>query len=401
MPAVLRRSASQSYVALWIAAAFVFVTIVATVEWSGNRVLLTKLNLISPGADPAAATDQFIGAIAAAALLGIAVSLLSRMDRLSWVSVQCISGTVALLWTLAMSVARGAGLGALSTPRDQTYVAQHWITFLQRLDAAGSAWYLIAVAVLCAIAVVVLNAGVQSLCGAAQAKRFALVAAMAPCAAWYSEGATSLSVLLICATIGLAAMASERGRGLGWSTSLGVVAGLLLAVASMVSYDNAVVGIGILIIFFLRRRSLMILVAGAGLGVGLLVALILGWSWSRQLSGATQIEQLAIGDYFAFAVAAIVFSFVLGGPLFVASWRKARISASWPLILTGLCGVLFVLIARTFTTSFISASAGWLLILSAGCTAPESGGARPTGPTKLLLALTGGWAIVFTVVLAR
>lgn len=400
MLAVLRRSATSSYVVLWIAALVVFATIVAVVHWSGNPALLTKFNLVSPGADIDAA-GSFIAAPSAFVLLGVAVWLVTRMEHLRWVVVQILSGVTAALWTVAMSVARGASLGPISTPRDQTYVANSWVTLLQRLDTAGTAWYLICVAAMSVIAVIVLNAGVQSLCGATQAKRFALIAALAPCAGWYSEGATSLSVVLVCATIGLAAMASERGRGLGWSTSLGVVAGLLLAVAALASYDNAVIGIGMLCIFFLRRRSLMILVAGAGVGAGLLIALLLGWSWSRQLSGATQIEQLAVGDYFAFAVAAIVLTFVLGGPLYVASWRKTSTSAGWPLLLTGLCGILFVLIARTFTTSYVAASAAWILLLTVGSTAPLAAGGRPEGPPRLLLALTGGWAIIFTVILAR
>ncbi|PRZ43747.1 hypothetical protein CLV47_102438 [Antricoccus suffuscus] len=387
---------SRSDIVIWLCSVVLLVGVIAVLNLGEVRNLGARVRLLggAPGAIPAAPTPTAIVAIIVAALIAVGlISARSSITRLPWPWMQTVTTGATFGWTMSLAVVRAfPDTGGTAA----TYAGQRFIDLLESAEG-GSRWLSLAiVAALAAIATGFLNAGMQSLCGSAQARRFSIVIALSPLAAWYAEGSTVLMVVLVSATLGLAAMASERGRGLGWSTSLGVVAGLLLCCATLAQFEGAAAGVGVLCIFFLRRRSLMILVAAIGLAIGLVVAFVAGWSWTRELSDASRLSQRQIGVYAALIVVSAILVFASSGATMVASWRKLRCTPAWPLMLTGLAGLVFTFAARTFTGSVMGAIAPWIALLMVAAVAPRIQGGTPRGPAVGVAAASAVAALAWT-----
>lgn len=396
-----RPDRGRSDIVIWLCTVVLLVGVIAVLNVGEVSDLAGRVR--SLGGAPAAApspllTPTRIGALLVAAIVAVAlIGARARVARLPWPWMQTVTIGAAFLWSGALATLRGfPDTGHTAT----TYAGQRFAALLAGVADHSRWWAVLIVAGLVAFACGWLNAGVQSLCGSAQARRFSIVLALSPVAAWYAEGATSLAFALVCAVLGLAAMSSERGRGLGWSTSLGVVAGLLLCCASLVQFEGAAAGVGVLCIFFLRRRSLMILVAALGLAIGLIAAVTTGWSWTRELADASRLPQSEVGVYGALIVVAAILVFASSGAAMVASWRKLRCTPAWPVMLTGLAGLIFTFAARTFTGSVMGAIAPWLVLLMVAAVAPRTQGGTPRGPTVAVAACSALAGLAWTAFMA-
>lgn len=391
---------SRSDIVIWLCSVVLLVGIIAVLNLGEVRTLGTRIRILGGAARtvPAAPTvTAIVGFVVAALIVVGLIGARTRITGLRWPWMQAVTMTATFGWTLSLAAVRAhPGTGGTAA----TYAGQRFID-LQEFAGGGPPWLVLTVvAALAALATGFLNAGVQSLCGSAQARRFSIVVALSPLAGWYAEGSTALTMALVCATLGLAAMASERGRGLGWSTSLGVVAGLLLCCATLAQFEGAAAGVGVLCIFFLRRRSLMILVAAIGLVIGLFVAFVAGWSWTRELGDASRLSQREIGVHAALIVVAALLVFASSGAAMVASWRKLRCTPAWPLMLTGLAGLAFTFAARTFTGSVMGAIAPWIALLMVAAVAPRIQGGTPRGPTVGVAAASAVAALAWTAFMA-
>lgn len=391
---------SRSDIVIWLCSVVLLVGLIAVLNLGEVRTLGTRVRLLggAPGALPAIPTPTVIVALIVAVLIAVGlISARSRITRLPWPWMQTATMLATFGWTMSLAVVRAFP----DTGSDAaTYAGQRFIDLLESVGGQSRWLSLTIIAAFAALATGFINAGMQSLCGSAQARRFSIVVALSPLAAWYAEGSTALTLMLVCATLGLAAMASERGRGLGWSTSLGVVAGLLLCCATLAQFEGAAAGVGVLCIFFLRRRSLMILVAAIGLAIGLIVALVAGWSWTRELSDASRLSQREIGVYGALIVVSAILLFASAGAAMVASWRKLRCTPAWPIMLTGLAGLVFTFAARTFTGSAMGAIAPWIALLMVAAVAPRIQGGTPRGPTVGVATASALAALAWTAFMA-
>lgn len=315
--------------------------------------------------------------VVAAAAAGALISARGVLASVGWPVLQLISLAATTAWTAALVAMRrpsfdGAEVG--------TYVGNTLSPLLGELHRTASWAPPIAVGVGAGLAIVLMNAAVQSLAGAVQARRLVPVVSLSPGAAMLADGLQVVALLSVCAVLALSAMASERGRGLLWSTSLGLLSGVLLFGAALSGFASTAAGLGMLCIYYLRRRSLMIVVAGLGVGASLLVAAAFGWSWPAEFGAASALRIADPGQLAASVVLATLAVTALGGPTHRESWRKVRGTPAWPVMLTGLVAAFLAVLTRPSGLGVVPAAAVWLPLLAVAASAPPRSAGMPTGP---------------------
>ena len=333
----------------------------------------------------------------ALAALAAAVAILLRewMVRAPWPLLQLVGAVLTAVWTAALVATRhsafdGAEVGTflgngLSRWLSSVHVVAHWMPpVIVGLGAAG----------VC----VLLNATVQSLSGAVQARRLVPLIVVNPAAALVADGALVLSALAVSGVLALSAMASERGRGLWWSTGLGLLSGVLLVASGFAGFAGTAAGVGMLCIYFLRRRSLMIIVAGLGtLGSLLVAAGVLGWSWPDEFGAASALLLGRPENLSAAIVAAAVLVAAIGGPALRESMRKVRGTPAWPILLTGVIAAFLAVLTRPVDLGILPAVAVWIPLLCVAASAPPRAAGAPSGPSPLGMALTAACGLAVAV----
>lgn len=329
--------------------------------------------------------------LAVAATAGAAAIASRRwLTRCGWVPLQLCSGLLATAWTAALVATRH---GRFEKTDVGTFLGNGLSGWLE--DVGTLPWLPPTVIGLGAgLTTVLLNAAVQSLSGAVQARRLAPLVAVNPAACLLADGALVLSVLATAGVLALSAMASERGRGLWWSTGLGLLSGVLLVASGFAGFAGTAAGVGMLCIYFLRRRSLMIIVAGLGTLVSLLLAAgALGWSWPDEF-GAVSALRLARPELLAAGlVVAAVLVAAIGGPALRESLRKVRATPAWPILLTGVVAAFLAVLTRPVALGVVPAAAVWVPLLSVAASAPSRAAGSPEGPAGPGLGLTAACGI--------
>lgn len=379
---------------LWLASIGVLVALIAiAADERGADALVDRLGLTTVGS---ASVLPILGA----AVIGTLVVAGRRWIGVRrWPVLQLLSFLAATGWTALLVLARHPAFP--SEPRT-AFFGSGYADAVTSLAAVSPALSALVIGATCGIAVVFVNAAVQSLAGETQARRFACVAPLVPLAGWTADGQAALTMLWVAGVIALGAMASERGRGLAWSTGLGMLSGLLLAGAALTSFSATAAGVGLLCIYFLRRRSLMITVSALGLVAGLGVAALIGWSWPEQF-GAASTARL---DSAATLIVSLVFVAVLtvsaGGVGTALSLRKARCTPAWPLLVTAAGGILIGVFTMPAHLSLAAVLAPWQVFMMVACVAPVVPAARPVGPSRSAAVLTwaAGAGITLAAVLA-
>ncbi|WP_134323286.1 hypothetical protein [Cumulibacter soli] len=366
------------------------------VVWS-TLLLFTVagLVLLSEDAELSADALRLVGAngrpwlvLPAAAIACGALAARDWLMRCSWPVLQIACAATATTWTACLLSTRGVVYDGTEVGTSLGNALSTWLHDVN--DLAG--WLAPLIVGACAAAAcVLLNAAVQSLSGGIQARRLAPVLALSPVASFVADGALVLSVLSVSGVLALSAMASERGRGLLWSTGLGLASGVLLVASALAGFAGTAAGVGMLCVYFLRRRSLMILVAGLGaLATLLLTWGVLGWSWPQEFGEASAFrldrsEALAAG-----AVAAAVIVAAIGGPSLRESLRKVRGTPSWPIMITGVVAAVLAMITRPVALGILPAAAVWVPLLSVAASAPPRAAETPDGPATVSMVLTAG-----------
>ena len=329
--------------------------------------------------------------IAAAATAAVVIALRGWLTRTTWPAMQICSFTAASAWTAALVSVRhpaydGAEVG--------TYLGNALSRALGDI-ATSNAWLpSVIVGIGGGIAVVLLNAAMQSLSGRVQAQRLAPVLILTPSAALLADGFEVVGLVAVCAVLALSAMASERGRGLLWSTGLGLLSGILLFAGALTGFACTAAGVGMLCIYFLRRRSLMIIVSGLGvLGSLLLASVAIGWSWPQEFGEASALKLDAPAELAVGVILGVLAVIALGGPSHRESWRKVRGTPAWPVMLTGLVAAVLAVLTRPAGLGVIPAAAVWLPLLTAAVSAPPRAGGTPEGPSAVGITLTAAMGI--------
>ncbi|MFV0534329.1 MAG: hypothetical protein ACK5MR_11830 [Cumulibacter sp.] len=321
----------------------------------------------------------------------IACGALAARDwlmRCSWPVLQIVCAAIATTWTACLLTTRGVVYDGAEVGTSLGNALSTWLHAVA--DLAG--WLPPLIIGACAAAACVLvNAAVQSLSGGIQARRLAPVLALSPVASFVADGALVLSVLSVSGVLALSAMASERGRGLLWSTGLGLASGVLLVASALAGFAGTAAGVGMLCVYFLRRRSLMILVAGLGaLATLLLTWGVLGWSWPQEFGAASAFRLDRGAALAAGAVAAAVIVAAVGGPSLRESLRKVRGTPSWPIMITGVVAAVLAMLTRPVALGILPAAAVWVPLLSVAASAPSQAAETPDGPAAISMVLTAG-----------
>ena len=367
-------------ITLWLAAIGLAVAM-STIASNGRgaAIITARLGLIAVGSP---SVWPVIGAAALAALLvGVRRWVASR----PWPVLQLLSGLAAGGWSTLLVLARHPAFP--DEPRTAFFGAGY-ADALSSLVGVSPVLSALVVGLTAGAAVVLVNAAVQSLAGETQARRYACVAPLIPLAAWSADGHAALTMLWAGGVIALGAMASERGRGLAWSTGLGLISGLLLAGAALTSFAATATGIGLLCIYFLRRRSLMIIVSALGLVAGLGVAGLLGWSWPAQFGAESAARFASASSLIVTLILIAVLAVAAGGLATVESLRKTRSTPAWPLLVTALVGVVIGVFTMPAHLGPLAVLAPWQVFLMVACVAPDVPAGRPAGPSRTAAALT-------------
>lgn len=342
---------------------------------------------------------MYVGAALAvvAGAAGVLAHTRDLVTRRSWWVLQGATATLGSVWTAGLVLV--VGLRPIAAARGERPPLGGAAADLDRAIAADDpVLAVLLVALVSGLAAAVLNAGVQSLCGEVQARRFAPVAALAPLAGWYGEGSTWLVLLLTSATLTAAAMASERGRGPLWTVGLGTVSGVLLGLAVLSAYQSAALGVAMLGIFFLRRRTVTVLVAGGGVAVVLLVAAAAGWSWTAGLRAATDAER--IGPLLAGLVVGCFVTLAVGGPVLLAALVKLRGTPGWPFLLGAAGTLLFALVTRSAAGTWLGTVAPVLPLLMVAVVAPRRPAGVAYGPQTATFVVGVGMSVALSALLA-
>jgi methylthioxylose transferase len=327
----------------------------------------------------------------AAVTAAVTLGLRGWMARCWWPVLQLGCAALTTVWTATL-------VGTRHNTFDGTEVGTFlgnglsaWVRSVQAVVPWSPA---IIIGLGAGIAGVLLNAAVQSLSGATQARRLAPLGVISPAAALIVDGALVLSLLAVSGVLALSAMASERGRGLWWSTGLGLLSGVLLVASGFAGFAGTAAGVGMLCIYFLRRRSLMIIVAGLGTLASLLLAAgILGWSWPDQFGAASALRLARPESLAAGIVAAVVLVLAIGGPALRESLRKVRGTPAWPILLTGVVAGLLAVLTRPVDLGILPAAAVWLPLLNVAASAPPHAGGVPDGPNPVGMVLTAACGV--------
>jgi hypothetical protein len=307
-------------------------------------------------------------AAAVAALIATLVVLggLRRWsDRVAWPYLLAGAFVVSAAWSVCLALAGPHGLGgtagqgglleeaaaigdapgaylrssggpvAAGLPRGATLAV--WA--LERLGLRSAAGVGLALTLAGCLAVPLVLIAVRSLCHEPAARRLAPVLVIAPYALWLADSVDGLVLALTAAAIACGTVGSEPRRTPVWAAA----AGLLLGVASLISYVAWLLAAAVVITYFVRRRPLPNLITGIAFLVPLFAAQLAGFVWSEGFSAArTQVAGDAPRQSLAaWLLVDIVAVLAVTGPTVVASARKIRRTPGWPFLVGAGIGLAF------------------------------------------------------------
>ncbi|HIV58469.1 MAG TPA: hypothetical protein H9902_10995 [Candidatus Stackebrandtia faecavium] len=271
-------------------------------------------------------------------------------------------GTVVMVWLLN------------SLPMSHTAAALVWIAF-----GALSVPLILSVA--------------RTTCGHVAARALAPVLVLAPYGIWIAVGPEGLTITVAAAGLAAANHASHH-RQSGWSAAIwALVAGLLLAAATMFAYITAWFGLSVACLYFARRRPFHNLATGLGALLPFIAFQLAGFDWTASLLSAYEgylsrvDDDRSVGWWIVLSLVVALFAM---GPAIVASLRKTRNTPAWPFLIGSGAAVMFSIcmgIARGGVEETWLPLFPWLMIAA---TAPQRPAGRPV-PAPLLLA--GGGAV--------
>jgi hypothetical protein len=213
---------------------------------------------------------------------------------------------------------------------------------LRSADALGLAVTAVGCAVVPLVAI-----SARSLCHETAARRLIPVLALAPWSLWTAGCVDGVAAALTAAAVTLGVIGSEPRRRAGWA----VAAGLMLGVTTLVSYGTAWLGVAVAATYFARRRPLLNMITGLSLLVPLMLARLAGFVWPDGLRVAQHAEAATRlgGDspterWLVRLVVAIAVVLVAGGPIFVRSARRIRMTPGWPFLVGAVPIVAFTVL---------------------------------------------------------
>lgn len=344
------------------------------------------------------------GVAALIAVLVVAAGLRGLPERWRFSTVLFAAYGVGLAWTYSLALTDG--LAGLSGPVDHRGGLQETVrgigsnpgAYLASIGTAGSdapvsppgatmfVWALhrlgfdnsaavggLLAAIGCLTVPFVLIA-VRSLCHEPAARRLAPVLALAPYAVWVAVSADALALALAAAAVACGTVGSEPRRSPWWAAA----AGLLLGLASLVSYVAWLLAAAVVITYFVRRRPLPNLITGAAFLLPLFAAEAAGLAWSAGFAAARG-ELIAANVHrqpvIAWMLVDLLVVVVVSGPLVIASARKIRRTPGWPFLVGAALGLTFAVVsglARGEVGRLLLPFLPWLLVAGV---APER---RPT-----------------------
>jgi len=187
---------------------------------------------------------------------------------------------------------------------------------------------------------------VRSLCHETAARRLVPVLALAPWSLWSAGCVDGVAAALTAAAVTLGVVGSEPGRRTGWA----VGAGLVLGATTLVSYGTAWLGVAVAATYFVRRRPLLNMITGLSLLVPLILARLAGFSWPDGLRVAQHAEAASrlggedAGRWLVRLVIAVAVLLVAGGPIFIRSARRIRMTPGWPFLVGAVPIVAFTVL---------------------------------------------------------
>ncbi|MGH8877190.1 MAG: hypothetical protein ACRD0P_07615 [Stackebrandtia sp.] len=348
--------------------------------------------------------------------------------RLRWRGLLALSYLGSLSWLVSLALLRGAdGLtryvrdaDGYTPPVDTTETISEILASLSQPDGHASTsvtghppgpaillWSLKILPVsdlvagliwtgLAALTVPLVLLAARSACGRPAARRLAPVLILAPYALWMAVGPDAITAMLGAGALAAACLASDRHRR-GWPAfGLALVAGLLLAAATLFAYIAAWLGLSMVCLYFARRRPWHNLATGAVALVPLLVAQAAGFDWATGLTEAYEgfLGRVEAGRSLWWWIPLSITVLVIAcGPAVVAGFRKLRNTPGWP-FLAGSCAAIVFSIVAGIARGGVEQT--WLVFfpwLTIAATAPAVPGGRPL-PAPLRLAAIGGMTAV-------
>lgn len=353
-----------------------------------GMILVPMEGTLSTGAIGVRTTDAGSPWLLVVAAAAAAFVLAARgwLQECAWPRLQLLCAVLGTTWTAALV---GARHEQFTGEEVGTFLGNGLSSWLHSVQQHVTWLPVVVIGLASAAACLLLNAAVQSLSGAVQARRLAPLIVLSPAAPLLADGMLVLQLLAVSGVLALSAMASERGRGLLWTSGLALLSGVLLVASGFAGFAGTAAGLGMLCIYFLRRRSLMIFIAGIGtLTCLLLAAGPLGWSWPDEFGAASAFRLARPESLAAGTVAATVLVVALGGPTLREAWRKLRGTPSWPIMLTGVLAAVLAVLTRPLHLGILPAAAVWIPLLSVAASAPTRAGGTPSGPAPIGLGLT-------------
>lgn len=242
----------------------------------------------------------------------------------------------------------------------------------------------------------------RSTCGPVAARRLAPVLVLAPYALWMAVGPDAVTAMLGAGALAAACRASHR-RVRGWpATGWALLAGLLLAAATLFAYVAAWLGLSMVCLYFARRRPWHNLATG---GVALLpLALVqaAGFDWATGLTDAYhgflgRVEEgRSLWWWIPLSLTVLA---IACGPALIASTRKLRNTPAWP-FLAGACAAIVFSIVAGIARGGVEQT--WLVFfpwLTIAATAPSAPGGPPLPVPSRLVAMGGVAAVALAAVL--
>ncbi|MGH3736699.1 MAG: hypothetical protein ACRDT6_13970 [Micromonosporaceae bacterium] len=359
---------------------------------------------------------------AAVAGAGLWLSTTGWYDRLSWRRLLLGGYALGLAWILSLALTDG--LAGLTRPLDDTHGAaadvagvgtdpfgwlgrftsdqtdQSWhsrghppgavllLWSLQRVGITGELPLGLLLAAGGALVVPLVLWAARDLSGEVTARRYLPLVALAPYALW-AVHPDVIAAVLGAAMLVAGAWASRR-RGVPAALA-GLLCGVLLGLAALITYAAAWLGLSVVCLYFARRRPLLNVVTGAGALVPPLLAQLAGFSWvagmlAAQHDYATRVEPYRSGLWWA--ALSLVALLLVAGPALVASLRKLRNTPGWPYLVGAGAAVLFSVLAGFARGGIEHAWLAFFPWLTIAAVAPERPGGAPA-PTPLLLAGAG------------
>ncbi|WP_432836859.1 hypothetical protein [Dactylosporangium sp. CA-092794] len=241
-------------------------------------------------------------------------------------------------------------------------------------------------------------AAVRDSVGEEAARRYLPVLALAPYAIWTAVSLDGLVALLGAAAI-VSGLRASRRRMRGWaSTGWGILAGLLVGLASLFSYSAPWLGLSLVCVYFARRRPALNMLSGIGALLPVLGVQLLGFGWTEGLLAAETDYAHRVAPYRSvlwWSAISVVALLLAAGPPIFASARKVRNTAMWPFLVGAGAAIVFSIVAGLARGGAEHAWLPFFPWLTVAAVAPE----RPAGdPPPSPLLLVGLGAVVAVIV---